>query len=185
ISISLSRPFLLLCPAAALTPACAAFTSDDLPMPRAPQSNALLAGKPLGKRPVFLTRTSGTRSIPFRSDISTRFTWATGASRPSGCQINASAAARSARAVRCGARRSSATAIRSSVSGCPAGRVPPFGLGAERCEDLDFDLAIRVSVSRAALSGARFLPQASLRENGRKRGVLRVEAALQLGGRPL
>ena len=29
--------------------ACAAFTSDDLPMPRAPQSSALLAGRPVGE----------------------------------------------------------------------------------------------------------------------------------------
>ena len=55
-------------------------------MPRAPHSSALLAGRPLAKRSVFSISTSRTRSMPLSSDISTRLTRATGASRPSGCQ---------------------------------------------------------------------------------------------------
>ena len=64
--------------------ACAALTSDDLPMPRAPQSSALLAGRPRAKRSVFSTRRSRTRSMPLSSDISTRLTRRTGASRAVG-----------------------------------------------------------------------------------------------------
>ena len=60
--------------------ACAAFTSDDLPMPRAPHSSALLAGRPLANRSVFSNRRSRTRSIPLSRPISTRFTFGTGAS---------------------------------------------------------------------------------------------------------
>ena len=96
ISISLSGALLAWRASVALTPACAAFTSDDLPMPRAPHSSALLAGRPLAKRSVFSTSTSRTRSMPLSSDISTRLTRLTGASRrPSGCQTKASAPAKS------------------------------------------------------------------------------------------
>ena len=102
---------------AAPTAACAAFTSDDLPMPRAPQSSALFAGRPRVKRSVFSTKRSRTRSMPLRSDISTRLTRATGASRrPSGCQTKASALTKSGTAGGGGARRSKASAIRSSTS---------------------------------------------------------------------
>ena len=61
--------------------------TDDFPIPRAPQSSALFAGSPLANRSVFSTSTSRIRSTPLSSDISTRLTRATGASRrPSGCQ---------------------------------------------------------------------------------------------------
>src|SRR3954452_16282380 len=73
--------------------ACAAFTSDDLPMPRAPHNSALLAGYPLAKRSVFSRRMSRSRSIPRSRPISTRLTRGTGASRPLGCQMKASALA--------------------------------------------------------------------------------------------
>ena len=66
----------------ALMLACAAFTSDDLPMPRAPQSRALLAGRPSAKRSVF----SRIRSTPLSRNSSTRLTRGTAARRPSGCQ---------------------------------------------------------------------------------------------------
>ena len=79
ISTSLSWP--RFAEASALTAACAALTSDDLPMPRAPHSSALLAGRPLAKRSVFSTSVSRTRSMPLSSDISTRLTRGTGASR--------------------------------------------------------------------------------------------------------
>ena len=148
ISISLSGPVLLLRANAALTPACAAFTSDDLPMPRAPQSNALLAGSRFAKRSVFSTSTSRTRSMPLSSDISTRLTRVTGASRPSGYHTKASADCRSGRAARCGTSRSSAMAMRSMTSAviwlCPAERVPAFDFGLSRRADRDFDLAIWV-----------------------------------------
>ncbi len=71
--------------------ACAAFTSDDFPMPRAPHSSALLAGRPSAKRSVFSIRMSRIRSMPLSRPRSTRLTRGTGASRPSGCQTKASA----------------------------------------------------------------------------------------------
>ena len=71
--------------------ACAALTSDDLPMPRAPHSSALLAGRPLAKRSVFSIRMSRIRSMPLSRPRSTRLTCGTGASRPFGCQTKASA----------------------------------------------------------------------------------------------
>ena len=64
ISTSLRRPATSV---SRLMAACAALTSDDLPMPRAPHSSALLAGRPRAKRWVFSTRRSRTRSIPRRS----------------------------------------------------------------------------------------------------------------------
>src|SRR3981189_3637107 len=69
--------------------ACAAFTSDDLPMPRAPHSSTLLAGRPSAKRSVFWMRMSRTRSIPLSRPMSTRLTRGTGTSRPFGCQMKA------------------------------------------------------------------------------------------------
>src|SRR6266446_6643998 len=89
ISTSLSSPALR--PSPALTPAWAALTSDDLPIPRAPQSSALLAGRPRVKRSVFSTRMSRIRSIPLSSDMWTRLTCGTGSSPRSGCQMKASA----------------------------------------------------------------------------------------------
>ncbi len=121
ISISFSRSAGL---RSALMVACAAFTSDDLPMPRAPHSNALLAGSPLVNRSVFSIRMSRIRSTPLSRPISTRLTRGTGARRPSGCQTKASAApsdsAGSAAAGEAAARRlamlSRALAIRSAVA---------------------------------------------------------------------
>ena len=60
-----------------LTSACAALTSEDLPMPRAPHSSALLAGNPSAKRRVFSSNWSEARSIPLRSAIGWRLTRAT------------------------------------------------------------------------------------------------------------
>src|SRR5437879_12411184 len=100
-----------------------ALTSDDLPMPRAPHSSALLAGSPLAKRAVFSIRMSRIRSIPLSRPRSTRLTRGTGASRPSGCQTKASAApndsavpAAGEAADRWPAIASSAMAIRSAVA---------------------------------------------------------------------
>src|SRR5882757_3102924 len=100
-----------------------AFTSDDLPMPRAPQSSALLAGRPSAKRSVFSIRMSRIRSIPLSRPRSTRLTRGTGASRPSGCQTKASAAPKDSAALAAGevaerwlAMASSAIAIRSAVA---------------------------------------------------------------------
>ena len=93
--------------------ACVAFTSEDLPIPRAPQSIALLAGNPLAKRRVFSTRMDFWRSTPFSKPISTRETTGTGAREAgTGCQTNASAAERSKAAGGGGAKRSRAPAIR-------------------------------------------------------------------------
>ena len=61
-------------PRAALIAACTALTSDDLPMPRAPQSSTLLAGRPAAKRSVLSTRMSRTRSTPRIRPMSTRLT---------------------------------------------------------------------------------------------------------------
>ena len=65
-----------------LIAAWAALTSEDLPIPRAPHRSALLAGKPRAKRWVFSTRRSRTRSMPRRSERSTRLTRAIGARSP-------------------------------------------------------------------------------------------------------
>src|SRR5262245_46113440 len=149
--------------------ACAALTSDDLPMPRAPHSSALLAGRPLAKRSVFSIRMSRIRSMPFRRLISTRLTRGTGDSRPSGCQTKASAPLREsadpaagALADRCAAMVSSASAI---LAACPfvnaaGGRfvtavlAGPAGLreAAFAAVLLDF-LAIAQVPDSAALSG--------------------------------
>src|SRR5258708_3332894 len=103
--------------------ACAALTSDDLPMPRAPHSNALLAGSPLAKRAVFSISISRIRSIPLSRPRSTRLTRGTGASHPFGCQTKASALPNESLAPdageaadRCEAMTSSARAILSVVS---------------------------------------------------------------------
>ena len=47
-------------------------------MPRAPQSRALLAGRPAAKRCVFSKSVSRERSIPFKSGRATRLTFGTG-----------------------------------------------------------------------------------------------------------
>ena len=81
----------------AATAACAAFTSELLPMPRAPQRSALLAGRPAAKRSVLSISVSRERSMPLRSGSSTRLTLGTGCRRGgSACQTKASAAERSA-----------------------------------------------------------------------------------------
>src|SRR5271166_1119677 len=110
ISTSLSLPST---PFSRLIEACAAFTSEDFPMPRAPQSSALLAGSPRAKRSVFSTSRSRTRSIPLRRFRSTRLMRFTGASAPrSARQMNASAASKSGANGGAGASRSSASAMR-------------------------------------------------------------------------
>src|ERR1700712_3071808 len=100
-----------------------AFTSDDLPMPRAPHNSALLAGYPLAKRSVFSIRMSRIRSMPLSRLSSTRLTRGTGASRPLGCQMKASALSSTSAleafgeaAERPAAMASSARAILSSAS---------------------------------------------------------------------
>ncbi len=98
-----------------LISACAALTSDDLPMPRAPHSRALLAGRPRAKRSVLSISRSRTRSTPWSSEMSTRLTLAIGSSAPrSARQTKASAASKSGRGSGGGARRSSASAMRAS-----------------------------------------------------------------------
>ena len=66
--------------ALALIAACAALTSDDLPMPRAPHSSALLAGRPSAKRSVFSIRMSRIAVDALEQARSTRLTRGTGAS---------------------------------------------------------------------------------------------------------
>ncbi len=187
ISMSLSGVLLPWRASATLTPACDALTSDDLPMPRAPHRSALLAGSPLAKRSVFSTSTSRTRSMPLSSDISTRLTRLTGASRrPSGCQMNASAPVKSGASVRCGASRSSASAMRASTAAPSAGRVAEDVLALTFDGDLDFDLAMEGTFGNcAALSGVALPLQAGRRRNGQKWPALRGLAALQLERRPL
>ncbi len=110
---------------AALTAACTALTSDDLPMPRAPHSKALLAARPLAKRRrVFVQDVAHAvdaleqrhvdpvhprdRLEMRRPDASTK---ASAASR-------SGAGARSARAAR--QRRSAGRAFRRSLAALPA-----------------------------------------------------------------
>ncbi len=50
------------------TSPCTALTSELLPMPRAPQSSALLAGSPRAKRVVLASSVSRARSMPLSSD---------------------------------------------------------------------------------------------------------------------
>ena len=92
------------CPSAR-TAACTALTRLDLPMPRAPQSSALLAGRPRGELARVLPaacRATG-RCRPAASSA-TRLTSATGSSRSgAACQTKASAAAKSGACA--GARR--------------------------------------------------------------------------------
>src|SRR5262249_34852448 len=103
--------------------AWAAFTSDDFPMPRAPQSSALLAGRPLANRSGFLIRISRIPSMPWSRVSSTRLTRATFVSRPFGCPTKASASAKEQGASgvgplaeRCPAIASSAAAILAALS---------------------------------------------------------------------
>ena len=92
-------------------------------MPRAPQSSALFAGRPLANRSVFSIRMSRIRSMPLSRPRSTRLTRGTGANRPLGCHTKASAAANESSASgagdpadSCAAMLSSARAIRSAPS---------------------------------------------------------------------
>src|SRR3954454_6788895 len=108
--------------------ACAALTSEDFPMPRAPHNSALLAGRPSAKRSVFSIKISRMRSMPLSRNSSTRLTRGTGESRPSGCQTKASAAPKEsaglavgALAARCAAIASNALAIRSALPSVNAG----------------------------------------------------------------
>ena len=163
-------------------------------MPRAPHSSALLAGRPLAKRSVFSISMSRTRSMPLSSDISTRLTRGTGTRRPSGCHTKASADVRSGCWPRCGARRSSALAIRSRTSFCANGVALAFALAealpCERGFVLGFDFVLDLAICTAfnggaALSGTGEAPQAEGVKNGQKCPDLRGLAALQLGLRPL
>src|SRR5665213_10469 len=82
-------------------------------MPLAPQSKALLAGKPLAKRVVFSTKVALDWSMPCKRVISTRFTLATGkrpATEP--FQTKASALAKLGALACSGAKRAKASAIR-------------------------------------------------------------------------
>src|SRR5262245_50807489 len=187
--MSLSGPSLPLVACAALTDACTALTSDDFPMPRAPQRSALLAGRPRAKRSVFSTSTSRMRSMPLSSDISTRLTLATGTSlRPSGCQENASAAANRGAGAASGASRSSAAAIRSSVGCEGADSLDIRG----RAEVLEGRFRTRLAMAcdrvRLTLTGAPAALQD--RQQDRRFGqpdqaARRGRAALQLGHWPL
>ena len=60
------------------TSACAALTSEDLPMPRAPHSSALLAGRPWAKRRVLSRSWSEARSMPLSRPSGWRLTCGTG-----------------------------------------------------------------------------------------------------------
>ncbi len=178
ISMSLSRDDVGLArAAAALTVACTALTSDDLPMPRAPHKSALLAGNPRAKRSVFSKSRSRTRSIPFRSDISTRLTREIGANRPGGCQTKASAASKSGLARTAGARRSSAAAIRPAASGAGIGS----GLDLPFRRGFLTRLAMDLRCLRSTLSGTPARPQGRLPAASRRP----AGNALQLGLRPL
>ncbi len=74
--------------------ACAAFTRDDLPMPRAPHSMALLAGCPAAKRSVLSSSRSRCRVHPLQqADLDPRHLRAPVQPRSCGCQTNASASA--------------------------------------------------------------------------------------------
>ena len=87
-------------------------------MPRAPQSKALLAGRPSAKRPVLASSVSRCGSMPLSSDSGTRETCGT-ARRPPACgsQIYASAAAPGGRlAAGGGESRSNAAAMRAAVA---------------------------------------------------------------------
>src|SRR5262249_1862483 len=185
ISISLRGPLFAFRATAAFTPAWAAFTREDLPIPRAPHKRALLAGKPLAKRSVFSTRTSRTRSIPLSSDISTRLTRGTGARRPSGCHTNASAALRSGSVLRCGDNRSTASARRSNRSAWPEGRAGGVGLGVEGRGDLDCVWVSGPPGNRVALGGGAFPPQGACPKRGGKGEFFAPTPPLQLGARQL
>ncbi len=183
ISMSLSRPSSpLRRPCAALTEACTALTSDDFPMPRAPHSSALLAGRPRAKRSVFSSSTSRIRSMPLSSDISTRLTLATGTSlRPSGCQEKASAAANCGAAGAPGASRSSAAATRSSACSEPGGAADIRGREAEIEGRFRARLAMVCGRVRGTLTGA----PAELQDRRCGRPFRRCAATLQLGLWPL
>src|SRR5262249_45107651 len=101
--------------------ACAALTNEDLPMPRAPQSRALLAGRPLAKRSVFSIRMSRIRSMPFNRKRSTRLTRLTSLNRPFGCQTKASALPKDPAAAGGGALADKSGAIASSARAMRAG----------------------------------------------------------------
>ncbi len=105
---------LLPSPSSLRTWACAALTSDDLPMPRAPHSRALFAGSPLANLRVLSMSCSHARSMPLRSCSGWRLTCGTGRN-PCGllCQTKASAAEKSNSVAARGAMRSSAVATRS------------------------------------------------------------------------
>ena len=113
-------------------------------MPRAPQSRALLAGRPLAKRSVFSTSTSRTRSIPLSSDISTRLTRGNRrqpAVRMPNEGVGGGEVGQGSGMLRRQAFQSDRDTVRARRTD-PRGACAGFGLGAERRGDLDFDLAI-------------------------------------------
>src|ERR1700760_1829735 len=172
--------------------AWAAFTSDDLPMPRAPHNSALLAGRPSANRSVFSIRMSRIRSIPLSRSISTRLTRGTALSRPFGCQTKASASSKEtatatagADVARCAAIASSARAIRSGVSSAEAplrrfaatfGSVRGADLGETQEEVLAGFFDMLQVPDGAAISG---------RAGGCKPRQMTDWITLQLGPRPL
>src|SRR5579863_5964223 len=105
-------------------------------MPRAPHSSALLAGSPLAKRSVFSIRMSRIRSIPFRRPMSTRLTRGTAASRPSGCQMKASAWASESAAEAAGDAAERWVTIASNAHAIRSGASPPEACTAI-CSDVD------------------------------------------------
>src|SRR3954467_6709044 len=170
-----------------LTAAWEALTRDDLPMPRAPQSSALFAGRPLAKRSVFSIRVSRTRSMPLSSVIWTRLTRGTGTSRePCACQMKASAESKSELECCRGASRSNASAIRVNV--CASG-APDFGLadlGFSLDFGLDLDFAIGTLSVRRSHTRCGLRPASCKTRRNQDFGALSPHgAALQLVHRPL
>src|SRR5580658_7907610 len=137
-----------------IPPSSTALTSELLPMPREPQSSALLAGKPPANCRVLSSRMSRTRSIPCSNGRATRLIFGTGTSlSASAKKTKASAAPRSTGGGGGGASRSRASAMRWSrgASGS-AGNVIGQLRGARA--------AARDAAAGPGGSGARTLPYA-------------------------
>ena len=101
-----SRPFFKMAP-------CTDFTSDDLPVPRAPHNSALFAGNRLAKAVVLVISKSRCSSTPRNKLSAKRLTAFTATNwRISECQTYASAVASDALSGAGGHWRSSALAIR-------------------------------------------------------------------------
>ena len=101
-----SRPFFKIAP-------CTDFTSDDLPVPRAPHNSALFAGNRLAKAVVLVISKSRCSSTPRNKSSAKRLTAVTATNwRMSECQTYASAVTSDALSGAGGHWRSSALAIR-------------------------------------------------------------------------